>query len=305
LAERIDLEALRRLSLHERASLVRLEDFARLPPAGATVGEFLDALPHVLAGDVLRKLAARIREAAAAGRTVALALGGHIVKTGVVPYLIDLVDRGIVKALCLHGATAIHDAEIALAGKTSEDVATGLKDGSFGMARETFELMNRAYREGAESGLGRALGRILEEERAPNRHASLMAAGFRRGLPVTVHLTIGADVVHVHPGLDAAAMGRSTYADFLKVTEVVAGLEGGVWLNVGSAVVLPEVFLKALAIARNLKGLPRKFATANLDMLMHYRTRVNVVERPGGEGFQLLGHHELLIPLLHAAVTRP
>lgn len=271
----------------------------------ASVAAFLAALPDVLGARALRTLSERIAAARRAGRPVGLALGAHTVKTGTGPYLVDLMARGVVGLLCLNGATAIHDLEMALQGATSEDVAAGLRDGSFGMAVETFAWFNRAFQEGREEGLGAAAARLVATDPAfAHREVSLLAAAHRCGVPVTVHVAIGTDIVHMHPGLDAEALGRATYLDFLKLAQWVRGLEGGVWVNVGSAVLLPEVFVKALNMARNLDGgRPREFTAANLDMLRHYRPRVNVLDRPtGGRGLEILGHHELLIPLLHAAV---
>jgi hypothetical protein len=228
------------------------------------------------------------------------------VKTGTVPYLIDLMERGVLGLVAMNGATAIHDLEMALIGETSEDVKAGLLDGSFGMVEETFELYNRAYAEGAEGeGLGRALGRIIAEDRVfEARELSLLAAAYRNDVTVTVHVAVGTDIVHMHPGLNAEAMGRASYLDMLKLAEWVRGLRDGVWINAGSAVIMPEVFVKALNMARNLDGgEPGGFTAANLDMIRHYRPRVNVLDRPtGGQGIEIVGHHEILIPLLHAGI---
>jgi hypothetical protein len=273
----------------------------------ATVAEFLENLPDVLGARALKTLLGRIVTAHQTGKRIGLGLGAHTVKTGTVPYLVDLLERGVIGLLAMNGATAIHDLEMALIGETSEDVRDGLEDGSFGMARETFELYNRAYEEGARGGgLGRALGRlILEDPAFENRELSLLAAAARLEVPATVHVAIGTDIVHMHPGLNAEAMGRASYLDMLKLAEWVRGLEGGVWINLGSAVILPEVFVKALNMARNLdRGSPRVFTAANLDMIRHYRPRVNVLDRPtGGQGIEIVGHHEILVPLLHAGIV--
>lgn len=260
----------------------------------------------MLGARALRTLIDRIANAIDGDKRVGIALGAHTVKTGTVPFLIDWMERGIVQCVSMNGATAIHDLEMALQGETSEDVKAGLADGSFGMAEETFEHYNAAYRSGADgSGLGRALGRrILDDAAFPHKELSLVAAAARLDVTLTVHVGVGTDIVHMHPGLDAEAMGRASYTDFLKLAEWVRGLEGGVWLNVGSAVIMPEVFVKALNMARNLDdGAPRAFTAANLDMIRHYRPRVNVLDRPtGGGGIEIIGHHEILVPLLHAGV---
>jgi len=272
----------------------------------ATVAEFLRNLPDVLGAAALRRLIDKVVTAFQNGKRVGIGLGAHTVKTGTVPLLIDLMERGVIQLVAMNGATAIHDLEMGLIGETSEDVRVGLEDGSFGMARETFELYNRAYIEGAAGpGLGAALGRlILEDRQFEARELSLLAATARLEVPATIHVAIGTDIVHMHPGLDAEAMGRASYLDMLKLAEWVRGLEGGVWINLGSAVIMPEVFVKALNMARNLDGgKPRDFTAANLDMLRHYRPRVNVLDRPtGGRGIEIIGHHEILVPLLHAGI---
>lgn len=281
--------------------------FGKVTGPDGTVAEFLSNLPDVLAARALRTLLERIVTAHQTGRRIGLALGAHTVKTGTTPYLIDLLERGVIGLVAMNGATAIHDLEMALIGETSEDVRAGLADGSFGMARETFEFTNRAYAEGAQGGgLGRALGRlVLEDPAFECRELSLLAAATRLDVPATVHVAIGTDIVHMHPGLNAEALGRSSYLDLLKLAEWVRGLEGGVWINLGSAVILPEVFVKALTMARNLDGgSPRTFTAANLDMIRHYRPRVNVLDRPtGGQGIEIVGHHEILVPLLHAGIV--
>jgi len=271
------------------------------------VAQFLDSLPDVLGARSLRRLISDINDAFQSGNRIGVALGAHTVKTGTSPFLIDLMERGVVQLLAMNGATAIHDLEMALQGETSEDVRAGLEDGSFGMAQETFRFYNMAYVNGAQGqGLGRALGRIILEDQAfQDKELSLLATAARLDVPVTVHVAVGTDVVHMHPGLEAEALGRASYLDFLKLAEWLRGLESGVWMNLGSAVILPEVFMKALNMARNLDaGRPHTFTAANLDMLRHYRPRVNVLDRPtGSTGIEIIGHHEILIPLLHAGVV--
>ena len=296
----IDFAALRTYSLHERRSLVSVPAFATPSefPAGAWEA-LLDSMPDILAGESLRVLVAAMRRAHREDNAIVWGLGGHVVKVGLSPLLVDLMDRGFVSVLALNGAAAIHDAELALCGATSEDVQEGLRDGSFGMAEETAALLNgaanRAMRE--KEGFGRALGRELAAVGA-RAGPSLVLAAHERKLPVTVHVAMGQDIVHMHANADGAAIGEASLSDFRRLSRLVSDLSGGVYLNVGSAVALPEVFLKALTIARNAGYSVEDFTTANLDMLAHYRPRRNVVERPGGRGVDIRGHHEILVPLI-------
>jgi hypothetical protein len=301
----LDLNALRYEPLADRPSKVSLSDLGR--PAGpkATVEAMLDGLPGQLAANGLRRLRDAIVRAREGRAPVVAALGGHVVKTGCGPYLVDWVDRGVLSGLVLNGSAAIHDLELAVAGRTSEDVGPRLMDGTFGFARETSELFARACRLAADHGrgLGAALGQIVAEHGGPGLTSSLLMAAHRCGIPLTVHVAIGTDIVHMTPELDGAALGQATLDDFRRLCAVVAGMAGGVWLNLGSAVVLPEVFLKAVAIARNLGRSLDGLTTANLDFNQQYRGLLNVLQRPGAEGIALTGHHELMIPLLHAAVV--
>jgi hypothetical protein len=302
----LDPTGLKRRPIGERSNLVHRGQLGKVTGPDATVAEFLANLPDVLGARALATLIERVVTAVQTSRRVGLGLGAHTVKTGTVPYLIDLIERGVLGLVAMNGATAIHDLEMAMIGETSEDVRAGLLDGSFGMAEETFEHYNRAYAEGARGeGLGRALGRIIAEDRVfASRELSLLAAAYRHDVTVTVHVAVGTDIVHMHPGLDAEAMGRASYLDMLKLAEWVRGLRDGVWINAGSAVIMPEVFVKALNMARNLDGgEPGGFTAANLDMIRHYRPKVNVLDRPtGGQGIEIVGHHEILIPLLHAGI---
>jgi hypothetical protein len=230
-----------------------------------------------------------------------------VVKVGLAPLVVDLLERGLASGLLVNGAVCVHDLELAMMGRTSEDVASALDDGSFGMARETAQALNAAIRLGAEQGLGmgEAVGRELLQGRYPHRDRSILAAAARLGIPVTVHVAIGADIHHMHPEADGAALGATSYRDFETLAALVARLEGGVFFNVGSAVILPEVFLKALALARNLGHRVRRFTTVDIDFIRHYRPQRNVVERPtrlGGRGLSLVGQHEVLLPLLLAGV---
>jgi len=273
----------------------------------ASLARFLDDLPDVLGVRALRGLARAVATARHAGRPVVWAMGAHPIKVGLSPLLIDMMRRGTITALVLNGAGAIHDWEMAAIGETSEDVAAALSDGSFGMVTETGQAVNAAAiaaaREGA--GFGEVLGREIARSSLAHRELSLLAAAFDLDLPATVHVTLGADTVHMHPTADGAAIGAATFTDFRRAASLVAELEGGVWINCGSAVQLPEVFLKALTIARNLGHHVAAFTTANLDMQRHYRVEQNVLDRPtrgGGAWFNLIGHHEINIPLLAAAI---
>ena len=301
----IDLEELHFEPLADRPSKVHLGDLGRPSRAGATVEGLLDGLPNLLAGRGLKRLRDAIVRARVEGRPVVAALGGHVIKTGCAPYLKDWVERKVLNGLALNGSAAIHDLELAIAGRTSEDVGPRLMAGTFGFARETSELFARACRRAVDAsiGLGAALGDVVIEHGGPGLDASLLVAARRHGIPLTVHVAIGTDIVHMTSQLDGAALGESSLADFRAVCDLVARMAGGVWLNLGSAVVLPEVFLKAVAVARNLGRSLDGLTTANLDFEQKYRGLLNVLQRPGSEGIALTGHHELMIPLLHAAVA--
>jgi hypothetical protein len=302
-----DLSRLTHSSVADRPTRVSVADFAKpLDPAAARA--VIDSLPDQLAARALREVVARIATARREGRPVVLMCGGHVIKVGVSPCLVALLERGIVTHLAMNGAAAIHDTEIARVGRTSEDVETNLHQGRFGMVDETGDFMNRAMAEGARrgEGLGECWGRALEEEAAPHRNVSLLAAAWRTKVPSTVHVAIGTDTIHHHPGCDGAALGETTLRDFRIFAATLAEARGAVVLNIGSAVLMPEVFLKALSVARNLGADLSGLTTVNFDQIQHYRPRVNVVERPtrgaGGKGFALTGHHEIMIPLLVAAV---
>jgi hypothetical protein len=309
--EPLGLEGVATYPLSRRRSKVGLGAFAKPYRPGARFASFLDGLPDILAGEMLLALRDEIVRARSRRRPIVWGLGAHVIKVGLSRVLIDLMERGLASAIAMNGAGIVHDFELAVSGKTSEDVEAGLGSGAFGMARETGEELNRAVVEGdAEGlGLGAAVGRYLSERRPRPRHldVSLLAAAWRLGRPATVHVAIGTDIVHVHPACDPAAVGRATHLDFRLLAAQVARLGGGgVYLNVGSAVVLPEVFLKAVTLARNLGHRVEDFATANLDFIQSYRPSLNVVERPvqgTGRGYRLTGHHELLVPLLAAALV--
>lgn len=297
----INLQGLKTYSIARRRNLVNLRDFGTLAD-GRKAADFINSLPSIYAARDLRALINDIVRARKARRTVACAIGGHVIKVGCGPVLADLVDRGVVSAIAMNGAAAIHDYELSLIGETSEDVAETLQNGSFGMARETAEAFAEAALVGATGG---GLGRAIAEKALRNRHRkiSLLAACARRGVTVTVHLSVGADITHMHPQVSGRDLGESTLIDFRILSGVVAGLEGGVWMNIGSAVMMPEVFLKAVSVARNLGHKLRKFTTVNLDMIQHYRPKANVLARPQGKAIAITGHHEILLPLVRAGVV--
>jgi len=304
---RLDLNKLRLTDLARRPSKVSLESLAVPPRAGMSFDDFWRGLPDVLAVSELRELVAYVAKAHRAGKTIALGIGGHVVKTGLGPVLVDLMRSGIASAVGCNGSVCIHDVELAIAGKTSEDVDASLRDGSFGMSGETADFILRAIADtGPKVGLGRALGDALLKANAPYARDSILAQGAALDVPVTVHVAIGTDIIHMHPKADGAALGAASLLDFRLFTEVVAAVaDGGAYLNLGSAVMMPEVFLKALSIARNL-GARGDFVTADFDFIRHYRTRTNVVTRPhlggSGRGYMFTGHHEIMIPLFVAAL---
>jgi hypothetical protein len=301
----LDLHGLKTYDLGSRPSKVFVEDLGRPVAAAATVGDWLDSLPRQLAGNDLRRVRDHLCRARQDGRTVVAALGGHVIKTGCGPYLIDWIHTGLLTGIALNGAAAIHDVELAVAGKTSEDVASQLPTGQFGMARETADAFAVAARAGAENdtGLGWALGRHLDGLGCPHADTSLLLAAYRVGVPCTVHVAVGTDIVHMHPHVSGAALGEATMIDFRRLCSLVTTLHEGVWLNLGSAVMLPEVFVKAVSVARNFGHDLDGLVAVNVDKQVQYRSRVNVLDRPATEGIELIGHHELLLPLLHASVA--
>jgi len=309
----ISTRGLRTYSIKDRFSKVSVEDFARVPAPGGTVRGFLDSLPGILGARDLLDLASIVVEAHRAGRTVVLGIGAHVIKVGLSPLVIDLMERGVINAVAANGACIIHDFETAYVGQTSEDVDSEIGSGAFGMAEETGRLLNRAITRGAKEGkgLGTAVGEMIARSRYPYRDKSILAAGARLGVPVTVHVALGTDIIHIHPRMDGAATGAASLTDFRIFASVVSTLAGGVYINLGSAVILPEVFIKALTLARNLGHDVEGFTTANMDFIQHYRPLTNVVRRPtecggaagAGRGIRLTGHHEIMFPLLYAAIT--
>ena len=304
--DEFDLSGVTTYPLKSRKSKVRAEDFARPVAAGASVGTLVDSLPDVLAAADFKAVVRAIREAKGTGG-ILWGLGAHPIKTGLGPVLVDLMERGFVSAIATNGAAVIHDFEIALAGATSEDVDEALGPGRFGMAEETGRLLNAAINDGVAAGLGlgQAVTRFLAAKQPQFARVSILSAAARLGIPVTVHVAIGSDIIHMHPAASGAALGEGSLRDFRYFVSNVARLERGVYLNCGSAVILPEVFLKAVALARNRGLALAELTTVNLDFVRQYRPETNVVSRPTagtGRGYSLIGHHEIMIPLLAAAL---
>jgi hypothetical protein len=306
--EEFDLSGVRTYPLASRRSKAQAQDFASPVDRGATFRAWFDSLPRILGGRDLRRVVTAIAAAYRDGRGIVWGIGAHVIKTGVSPVLVDLMERGYVSALAMNGAGIIHDFEIALSGATSEDVDEALGPGTFGMAEETGRVLNEIIREAErrEQGIGQAVGAYLVDRAAPHTSRSLIASAFRLQIPVTVHVALGTDIIHMHPGASGAAIGAASLRDFRYFTSSVARLASGVYMNCGSAVILPEVFLKAVALVRNQGVSLDGLTTVNIDFMRMYRPQTNVVERPvagtTGTGISLIGHHELLIPLIAAAV---
>ncbi len=305
--EPIQLNDLKTGSLAERPSKVNRDMFGTPWTKGGSISGFLDSLPRILAAEDLRDIAARVVKAVAAGKTVLLGMGAHPIKVGLSPIIIDLMERGVIKGIAMNGACIIHDSETAIMGRTSEDVAAGLAAGGFGMAEETAVFINGAVREGyaAGMGIGRSVGQALLDRNAPYACDSILARAARLEVPVTVHVAMGTDIVHFHPSCDPEAVGGASHLDFRTFCSLVAGLKEGVFINLGSAVIIPEVFLKSLTLVHNLGYDASGFTTVNMDFNRHYRPLTNVVQRPtmeSGKGFHLTGHHEIMFPLLAATI---
>ena len=296
----INLEKIKTYSIIKRKNLVNIGQFGKAIEY-RDFNKFIDSLPKILAANDLRNLIENIVRAHNKKRQVVLAIGAHVIKCGLSPIVIDLMKRGIVTAVAMNGSGAIHDYEISLIGETSEDVSHSLKDGTFGMARETAEAIQAAA-SAHECGLGMAIGNKIIKDRNKYKQHSILAAGASLNIPVTVHVAIGTDTIHMHPGVSGGDLGESSHVDFKILCTVVSELEGGVWLNVGSAVIMPEVFLKAITVARNLGRKVKNFTTANMDMIQHYRPQTNVVKRPTKHGYSITGHHEIMLPLLRLGI---
>jgi len=307
--DEFDLSGVRTYPLASRTSKARAEDFASPHQPGGSFAAWLQTLPDILAGSDLRGIVAALRDARRRGAPIVWGLGAHVIKTGLSPVLIDLMRRGFVSAVAMNGAGIIHDFEVALSGATSEDVDEALGPGRFGMAEETGRLLNETIaRAASESrGLGQTVAAMLAALDPPHANLSIAVAAHRLAIPLTVHVAIGTDIIHMHPAASGAAIGDASLRDFRYFTSIVSKLEGGVYLNCGSAVVLPEVFLKAVALARNRGEALDRLTTVNIDFVRLYRPQTNVVARPvagtAGRGYSLVGHHELLIPLLAAALV--
>ncbi|NIS59363.1 MAG: hypothetical protein GTO13_01250 [Proteobacteria bacterium] len=305
--DQIDPGKIKTVSLMGRKSAVGIDDFSKAYTKGSTFGDFYEAIPNILAGRDFRNIVQSIVDTFQEKRMAVLAMGAHPIKVGLSSIINSLIERGVFKAVAMNGACIVHDVEVALAGRTSEDVTEELDQGTFGMTKETAEFINEALREGVPRGLGlgESLGRKLLDGNLAYGSLSIIATGSRLGIPITVHVAIGTDVIHMHPSTDGAIIGEGSYRDFKIFSSIISKLEGGVYLNLGSAVILPEIFLKALSLVRNLGHQVDRFTTINMDFLQHYRPMVNVVNRPtrkGGKGYSLIGHHEIMFPLLAAAV---
>jgi len=299
----IDFSKLKTFSIHDRKSKVSQDDFATPWQSGCTFQQFLNGLPKILAGADIRKTIDAIVCAVKNKRTVMLSMGAHVIKVGLNPLLIQLLEKGIIDSIAMNGAGIIHDTEIALAGKTSEDVSAALGDGQFGMARETAEFLCNAIdtTTHTQKGLGEAIGQAILDANLPHANQSLTASCVRLGIPVTVHVAFGTDIIHMHHGFNPSAAGNATYKDFQTFSSIVATLKQGVYMNMGSAVIMPEVFLKALTLTRNLGYDAHSFTAINIDFIRQYRSLTNVVNRPtesNGVGINIVGHHEILFPMI-------
>ena len=303
----ISSSKLKTYSLKTRKSKVSVHDFAKPFREEKSFKDFLNSLPNILAAANLRQVASSVVAAYKNKKAVVVGMGAHVIKVGLSPVIIDLMERGIINAVAMNGACIVHDFEIAYAGMTSEDVDAEIDKGEFGMSEETGKLLNKAIKRGVKKGwgIGKSVGQMINSSKYPYKDLSILAAGARLGVAVTVHVAIGTDIIHIHPQMDGKATGEGSHIDFKLFAGVVANLEGGTYLNIGSAVLLPEVFLKALTLVRNLGHKVEKLTTVNTDFIQRYRPLTNVVRRPtknGGKGYVLTGHHEIMVPLLAGAI---
>ncbi len=305
---KIDLNKLSTYPISKRKNKVRYQDFSKVPSKGMSFSKFYEGFPNILTGNSFREVVDSICSAHKKKKPVILMMGSHVIKCGLNPVIIELIKKKVITALALNGSGAIHDFEIALIGKTSEDVGKSLEDGSFGMAKETGLYLNGAIRKAVKKdiGMGEAIGQLIKEEKLPFKHLSLLFNSVKEDIAATIHVAIGTDIIHQHPSCNGSDLGASSLKDFHNFIEVVSGLgDGGVVLNIGSSVILPEVFLKALNVARNLGYNIKNFTACNFDMINHYRPYQNVVKRPvhsGGKGYTIIGHHEIMIPLLAQSI---
>lgn len=305
---RINLTKIKTYSLRNRKSKVNFGDFASIYKKGNSFGRFYRSLPDILKVKDFRKVVEAVIQAKSKKKPVIFMMGAHVIKCGLSPIVIDLINKNIISAIALNGAGLIHDFELAFMGKTSEDVDKAILNGSFGMVKETAEFLNAAIKLGAKEGIGKAVGKaISRDKKLRYKNLSIIYAAYKKNIPVSVHVAIGTDIIHQHPSCDGALTGEASLKDFHNLIEVVSKLgDGGVVINFGSAVILPEVFLKALTVARNLKFKVKNFTTANFDMIYHYRPVQNIVRRPtqdSGKGYYIIGHHEIMLPLLAAAIV--
>ena len=307
MSDQLDFSKVRTFPLDTRSSKATLSEVAIPWLKGGTLKDFLSRLPSTLGAKDLLDIVQVIANAHTTGKKIIIGMGAHPIKGGLNPTLIDLMKRGIVSGLAMNGAGIIHDFELAFVGHTSEDVDTEILTGTFGMAEETGQMLNEAIIQGVGKGLGigASIGEYMSRHNFPHNEMSLLVSAVKAGIPVTVHVALGTDIIHMHPSVDGAAIGEGSIRDFRILTELVSQMDGGVYLNLGSAVILPEVFLKAVTLARNLGHALDSVTTINMDFIQHYRPRVNVVTRPtkpSGHGYALTGHHEIMLPLLAAAV---
>lgn len=303
----LDTSKLQTYSIKDRKSMVSINDFSTPWNKGGSLKQFIDTLPAILAGNDLRSVIDAVSRAAQNKKQVCFAMGGHVIKTGMSPILIDLMQKEVITLIAMNGSGIVHDLETALTGQTSEDVAASLITGQFGMAKETSELLNLAIADAQSEdiGLGQAVGQMILDQNLPHKDLSLTAQAAAMKIPLTVHVAIGTDIIHMHPEFDGGSCGKASQTDFQIFSSVISRLEKGVFINAGSAVIMPEVFLKALTLVRNLGHHLDDFTTVNLDFIRHYRPMTNVVNRPTlgkGKGYAIVGHHEILIPLLAAGI---
>jgi hypothetical protein len=305
----VDLKKIKTLSIKNKKTLVERNKQGTPFPVAGSFKSFIDSLPDIFAAQDFKEIVQRMIAARRNSSVILWGIGAHVIKVGLSPILIDLMDEGFISCLAMNGAGVVHDVELAMMGRTSEDVAAELDTGDFGMTEETATFINKAVKRGVGNGqgLGECVGTALADSAYPYTGESLLAAAARRGIPATVHVAMGTDIIHMHPSCDGAAFGEGSHRDFRLFTDAVCKLQNGIYLNVGSAVILPEVFLKAISVARNLGFEVRDFTTVTMDFIRHYRPLTNVTQRPvskGGKGFMLIGHHEIMVPLLAAALKQ-
>jgi len=305
--KKLDFKDIKTYSITSRKSKVSLTDFAKPPEKDQSIYRFIDSLPNILIGQSFKDFLDDYVRSIKLNSSVLLMMGAHVIKVGISPLIVDAMKRGWITHLALNGACVIHDVEIALWGITSEDVAEGIEDGSFGMAKESTEFINEAVKKGrGKVGYGEAVAEALDKSDGPYLDHSLLYNAFKLDIPFTVHSALGTEIIHQHPSVAGAAVGEATWTDFQIFAKNVSTLDkNSTVLNIGSAVIMPEVFLKALTVARNLGYPAFGFHTATFDMIRHYRPTVNVVERPtqkAGKGYYFIGHHEIMLPLLFAAL---